>query len=66
MLDVRQTSPVQTVAKKGMSAGAKVGIGIGIGCCIIILIGLVLGLIFGWNVSNVFKRQQTYITEFEQ
>ena len=64
MVDVKQTSPVQSVAKKRMPTGAKVGIGIGVGCCVIILIGLVLGLIFGWNVSNIFKRQQTYITEF--
>jgi hypothetical protein len=63
MVDAKQTPPVQSVAKKGMSTGAKVGIGIGIGCCVIILIVLVLGLIFGWNISNVFKRQQTYITE---
>lgn len=48
-----------------MSTGAKVGIGIGAGCCAIVLIVIVLGLVFGWNVGKIVKKQQAYLTEFK-
>ena len=67
MAEIKKTSPVQSVVKKGMSTGTKVGIGIGAGCCLIVIIGLILGFVFGWNVNKVSKqqqaRQQTYVTE---
>lgn len=62
--EVKTVNTTEPTKKKGLSTGAKAGIGIGAGCCAIILIALFFGLIFGWSVNNVFKRQQTYITEF--
>lgn len=58
-------SVAASAPKKKMSTGAKVGIGVGIGCCILLIIGLIIGIALGWNIGNMFQKQQTYLIEFQ-